>query len=123
MLRRWQGGHCLADGAGHASLIAIADLSPLLNPLHRSSMGPGNENRPELTHASAPTKSALESRGMGNRARNGLLHPFGRGGATRQRALAGTRLTSRARCAQPTVRTTRRVGVAPPSGAGWATPR
>src|SRR5512139_2364295 len=25
--------------------------------------------------------------------------------------------------AEPTVRTTRRVGVAPPSGAGWATPR
>src|SRR6478736_7515068 len=40
-----------------ASLIAIADLSPLLNPLHRSPIGPGNENRPELTHASAPTQS------------------------------------------------------------------
>src|SRR6478609_10587287 len=56
-----------------ASLIAIADLSPLLNPLHRSPIGPGNENRPELTHASAPTQPALESRGMGNRAGSGLF--------------------------------------------------
>src|SRR6478752_8813919 len=72
-------------GRDMASLTDMADLSPLLNPLHRSSTGPGDENRPEVTHASWPYSSSPRTLRHDIRAHSGHFHPFGRGRVRRGR--------------------------------------